>query len=295
MDHLRPDLLPVLEKTNKDRINHILNEKWIGYPRAKMILEKLDDLLDHPSTHRMPNILLVGDTNNGKTVIVNRFEKKYPSTISDEEEGVKVPVLLIQAPPVPDEKRFYNDILTKLFVPFRINDRVEKKQQQVLHILKHVELKILLIDEIHHILAGTLSRQRVFLNVLKFLSNELQISIVGVGIRDAFHAIQSDPQLSNRFETVLLPTWQMDEEYLRLLSSFESITPLKKASSLTESELATKILSMSEGVLGEVSTIIKKSAIQAIRSGEEKITKKILDTLDYRSPSQRKTLHHKKI
>jgi hypothetical protein len=49
------------------------------------------------------------------------------------------------------------------------------------------------------VLAGPLLRQRQFLNVIKHLGNELQIPIVAAGTQDAFNAIQTDPQLANRF------------------------------------------------------------------------------------------------
>ena len=292
MKHLKEELNPILELTEKDRIAHIMNEKWIGYPRAKNILNRLEELFEHPIIHRMPNLLLVGDTNNGKTVIVNRFEKQHQSYLTENETSLVIPVMLIQAPPIPDEKRFYNAILDKLAVPYRINDRVERKEKQAMHILKNVQLKVLIIDEIHHVLAGSTAKQRVFLNVIKYLANELRISIVGVGTRDALYAFQSDPQLSNRFEPLLLPKWHMNEEYIRLLSSFESIMPLKKPSNLTEQVLATKILAMSEGVLGEITNIIKKASVAAIKNGDEKITKSTLESIDWKSPSERKSFKY---
>src|SRR2546423_1765777 len=67
--------------------------------------------------------------------------------------------------------------------------------------------RMLIIDEIHHVLAGSLLQQHNFLNTIKHLSNELQIPIVGVGTREAFNALQTDPQLANRFEPVFLPRW----------------------------------------------------------------------------------------
>ena len=69
---------------------------------------------------------------------------------------------------------------------------------------------MLIIDEIHHILAGNLNRQKGFLNVIKYLGNELEIPVVGVGTRDAYRAIQTDPQLANRFEPAVLPRWELD-------------------------------------------------------------------------------------
>ena len=62
-------------------------------------------------------------------------------------------------------------------------------------------------------------KQRHFLNVIKYLGNELQIPIVAVGTHDAFNAVQSDPQLSNRFEPALLRRWTLTDDYLRLLAS----------------------------------------------------------------------------
>ena len=58
--------------------------------------------------------------------------------------------------------------------------------------------KFFIIDEIHNILAGSTHKQREFLNILRFLGNELQLPIVGVGIKDAYLAIRSDDQLENR-------------------------------------------------------------------------------------------------
>lgn len=106
---------------------------------------------------------------------------------------------------------------------------------------------MLIIDEIQHVLAGSLNRQRTFLNVLKYMGNELQVPIVAVGIKDAFRAIQTDPQLANRFEPVWLPRWQMDTDFKRLLVSFERMLPLRQASELHNPELANRLLGMSEG------------------------------------------------
>jgi hypothetical protein len=80
------------------------------------------------------------------------------------------------------------------------------------------------------VLAGRLLKQRQFLNVIKHLGNELQIPIVAAGTQDAFNAIQTDPQLANRFETAGLRRWTMGEDYLRLLASFEVALPLEQRS-----------------------------------------------------------------
>ena len=294
MTHLHTKVIEfVNNSTDEERILSTKKFKWIGYTQAKKILDKLDDLKNYPTNLRMPNLLLVGDSNNGKTAILDRFNRKNLSYVNETTGHFTVPVLYIQAPPEPDEKRFYNAILESLFAPYKSSEKLETRERRVIHLLQKVNLKLLIIDEIHHMLAGTMAKQRSFLNVLKHLSNELKISIVCAGTKDAFNAIQTDPQLANRFEPRVLKKWTNDEEYLRLLASFENIMPLKKASNLIEGGIATKILYQSEGLIGEIAKIIELSTSLAIESKIEKITKNIIDNIEYVRPSDRRKMIYK--
>jgi Bacterial TniB protein len=81
-------------------------------------------------------------------------------------------------------------------------------------------------------MAGNSLRQNWFLNVIKYLGNELKLPIVAVGTQDAFNALSTDPQLANRFEPAVLPRWHYDREFLRLLMSFEQVLPLRNESRL---------------------------------------------------------------
>lgn len=291
MKHLHPKTEEFINSsTDSERINHLRKPRWIGYTGAKKVHNKLDELRNYPTNLRMPNLLLVGDSNNGKTAMLNRFAMMNPSFVEEETQELFLPVLMIQAPPEPDEKRFYNTILDSLHSPYKISEKAELRQQRVIHLLQKLKVKLLIIDEIHHLLAGTMSKQRLFLNVIKYLSNELKISLVCAGTREAFNAIQTDPQLANRFEPRVLSKWRNDEEYLRLLTSFERILPLKKPSYLIESSISSIILSKSEGLLGEVSKILELSAILAIESGVETISKNIIENIDYTPPSDRKKM-----
>lgn len=288
LEHLSKTALESLDLSNKDRIEKIKQDRWIGYPQARFILDKLEDLLYYPPRHRMPCLLIIGDTNNGKTMIIRRFLHLYPPNPNVEGDASIAPVMIVQAPPVPDESRFYSNILNGLFAAYRENDRPARKYSQVIRLLKAIKLRMLVIDEIHDILAGSTRKQQEFLNVIKNLSNELMIPIIGVGTRDALRALQTDDQLSNRFEPVTLPRWTMDQDYLRLLASFEKVLPLKKPSSLTQDHIAQKLLVMSEGFIGELSRILTKAAINAIENNTEQINIKILDAIQWVKPSERR-------
>jgi len=79
----------------------------------------------------------------------------------------------------------------------------------------------------------------------------------------------------------------MSKEYRQLLLSFERVLPLKKPSDLHDPLLAAKILSMSEGTIGELSALLNAAAVHAIGGGIEQITADVLNACDYVSPSDR--------
>lgn len=278
----------VINSSDKERIHFTQNFSWIGYTQSINVFKKLDDLKNYPKIYRMPNLLLIGESNNGKTAILRKYSERNEAYVRESDSQIINPVIYVQAPPEPDEKRFYNIILDNLFAPSKTTEKIDSRQQRVIHLLKRMETKVLMIDEIHHVLAGSTRKQRSFLNVIKFLSNELQIPIVCAGTKDAFNAIQTDPQLSNRFEPKILPRWTNDLEYKRLLLSFEKILPLKKESMLIENSIADNILNKSDGLIGEISKILELSCIQAIETGKERIDNHIINSIDYIPPAKRR-------
>jgi hypothetical protein len=177
MQHLNPQALAVINLSKEERINSVRSPVWIGYTKANQVLQKMDIFLNYPKKDRMPNLLLVGDTNNGKTTIITRFQQKHPSIIDDESGKMELPVFLVQAPPVPDENRFVNAILEKLFAPYKERERPDKKLFQAINIFKRLKTRLIILDEIHNIIAGSTTKQRQFLNALKYLCNELKVSI----------------------------------------------------------------------------------------------------------------------
>ena len=287
LEGLLPSAHAALELPDADRILFLRQPRWIGYGRTKSILARFEQLLHHPRTERMPNLLLVGETNNGKTTLVERFARLHPRVDREAEEHAIVPVVLVQAPPVPEEGRFYNAVLESLGAPYRASATASVRQVQVLRLLKEVQSKMLIIDELHHLLAGSAVRQRQFLNVLKYLGNELRIPMVGVGTAEAIRAVASDPQLANRFEPVALRRWELNEEFFRLLASFERLLPLRKPSSLTDARVAGKLMAMCEGTIGELQRLLAAAVEEAIVAGHERIDLDVLAGLEWRVPSER--------
>jgi hypothetical protein len=100
--------------TRDERIAKIRGSRWIRYARAEQIAANLDKLLRLPKMHRMPNLLIVGETNNGKTALTRRFVQQHLPKLGDYRTPSRLPLITLQAPPVPDERRFDQAILTQI-------------------------------------------------------------------------------------------------------------------------------------------------------------------------------------
>lgn len=286
--HLGKVALKQVDLPDDQRIIAIRTGAWIPYPRARQILDRMEELLEYPRIDRMPNMLIVGSSNNGKSKILRHFEGLHKPDPNPEGEYSIVPVIYIEAPKKPDTNDFYNRILEAVWQPYTIRARDAEKEREVIKILRSIQLKVLMIDEIQHIIAGGQVKQREFRNGLKSLGNELRISIICAGVDEAFNAFNTDPQLSNRFEPEFLPKWKMDNEYGDLLESFERGIPLRKPSHLRDPAIAQKVLWMSEGIIGEIHEVLKRAAVQAIKSKSEQITLDIIENIRWTMPSKRK-------
>lgn len=283
--HLLPTVGPIAEESAEARIRRIRTDRWISYTRAEAALAVLQDLLSFPQRTRMPNLLLVGATNNGKTMIVEKFKRGYPR--QDPEPGsdgvANIAVVKMQMPPAPDERRFFSAIMESLGVPYATGEA-----GTTVRLMRAVGARMLVIDELHNILSGSRDRQRRLLNALRWIGNELQIPLVGVGTAEALQAIRSDDQLVNRFEPFPLPLWTDNDAYRRLLATLEAVLPLRRPSGLARSKLASKILSISEGVLGEIIAIVTRAAVMAVQTGAEAISVKLIDQAGFVPPSERR-------
>lgn len=291
--HLAEGAAMIAESDNQIRKDFIRQPRWVGYPQAQKILDRLEGILNGPRVDRMECMLIVGETNNGKSRIIRHFMEKHPPRDKENGGGSEHAVLMIQAPPVPDEKRLYASILSRLGSPVTGYQSTGLQYLAVEKVLRGVNLKMLIIDEIQHLISGSTNKHRECLTALKFLSNDLQISLVGAGIRTAHYALANfDPQLENRFKPILLPRWNYGEELARLLMSFEKLLPLRRPSNLAEPKVARAIADLCDGKIGEIWTLLGLAAIEAIESEKECIDLSVLKRVESIAPTHRKALLH---
>jgi Cdc6-like AAA superfamily ATPase len=147
-----------------ERIEWIRQDRWIHYARADQVLARLTDLLTYPPRDRMPCLLLFGATGMGKTRIVHKFLREHRSSFDDRSGRTRLPVAVVQLPPTPTERHFYEELLISMGAVFPLQQSVSTLRHRTRALARQLEVRMLIIDEIHAMLAGTYREQRVLLN-----------------------------------------------------------------------------------------------------------------------------------
>jgi len=271
LQHLQPAFRHYAMLSSEERASWIRQDRWIGYPRADQILKRLQELLSYPPRDRMPCLLLFGATGMGKTRIVQKFLRDNRSSFDEITGTTRVPVAAIQMPPTPWERDFYEELLIGLgtVLPAGMSSTALRHRSRTA--ARQLEVRMLIIDEIHSMLAGTFREQRIFLNSIRFLANDLRLPLACVETHEAKQALMTDQQLADRFEACELPAWQDDAAFAQLLASFASVLPLRRPSELRDPKLQKRIFSLTEGVMVRVCRLLEEAALRGIETGRERI------------------------
>ena len=279
LDHLQAPSRVLAELSAQERIAWIRQDRWIQYPRAQRILEQLADLVDYPPRDRMPCLVIFGSTGMGKTRVVQKFLRDNRAHFDRRLGRTRTPVVSIQMPPTPSERDLYEEILSAMGGVFSHGTSVTILRHRIRTLARQLEVRMLIIDEIHSLLAGTFREQRVILNAIRFLANDLRIPLVCLGTEEANQALMTTSSWRTASRPQSCPPEENDASFEQLLLSFDrfAILPLRLPSELRDPKIHQRILSLTEGVLGRICKLIETAAIEAIRSGEGGIALALLN------------------
>ena len=116
--HLHESRRALADRDNEHRLREVQRSAWINYPAASKALDKLTRRFNYSRTLRMHNLLIVGESNNGKTWILDRFRRLNPP-IEEGEHKSLLPVVIFEPPSEPNESRFFDHLLAALHTHVR--------------------------------------------------------------------------------------------------------------------------------------------------------------------------------
>lgn len=273
-----------------------IDNMWVPYPAADRVVAYMEHLIATPDRCKMATLLVTSEANNGKTAVVERFrERPLRPFFEPLAEGAGL-VLYVYAPPTPNNpQRFLDDILLfALGEHFIQKEAVDHKIDRIVRGFERAGTKILVIDDIHHVLLGSLKKQKAFFEMVYKLKQQLGFGLVLVGMPSAVTLLGLGNGGLEGYEIkhLDLPLWHYGKTFFSFLEGTQKTIPLE-ASNLTEKNIATEIFQLSEGLIGEIITIIKEATITAIMNSSERITLREIQESDYISPAASRAIVEK--
>lgn len=272
--HLDPAYRKFAALPDEERIAWIRADRWIGFDQAGLALARLENLLTYPPRDRMPCLLIYGDTGMGKTKIVRKFERAHPPKFCQVTGVDHRPIVVAQVPSEPIERDLYRELLSSMGAPAMSGGTLAREKDVCRSLLRTVGAKMIILDEVNGMLAGTFRQQRVFLNAIRFLANDLRIPLVCAGTDLARQALLTDAQLAERFEAFHLKPWKNDAVFAGLLKSLGHILPLREPSDLTGTATRARVHALTSGVTARIFRLIETAAEAAVHSGRERLDAK---------------------
>lgn len=272
--HLDPAYRKFAALPDDERIAWIRADRWIGFDQAGLALARLENLLTYPARDRMPCLLIYGDTGMGKTKIVRKFERAHPPKFCQVTGVDRRPVVVAQVPSEPLERDLYRELLSSMGAPAMAGGTLAREKDVCRALLRTVGAKMIILDEVNGMLAGTYRQQRIFLNAIRFLANDLRIPLVCAGTDLARQALLTDAQLAERFEAFHLKPWKNDAAFAGLLKSLGHILPLREPSDLTGPATRARVHALTSGVTARIFRLIETAAEAAVHSGRERLDAK---------------------
>lgn len=272
--HLDPAYRKFAGLSDDERIAWIRADRWIGFDQAGLALARLENLLTYPARDRMPCLLIYGDTGMGKTKIVRKFERAHPPKFCQVTGVDRRPVVVAQVPSEPLERDLYRELLSSMGAPAMAGGTLAREKDVCRALLRTIGAKMIILDEVNGMLAGTYRQQRIFLNAIRFLANDLRVPLVCAGTDLARQALLTDGQLAERFEALHLKPWKNDAAFAGLLKSLGHILPLREPSDLTGPATRSRVHALTSGVTARIFRLIETAAEAAVHSGRERLDAK---------------------
>ena len=278
--HLHASVRTLAHADDATRLQAIRSKRWITHHPAARVLARLGDAFEQPPSDRMENLLLLAESGMGKTMLLRKFQRDHAMPF-DAGTGVqRLPVVLILMPEDPTEEAFYVQVLKAIGAPVSLPSRRNRisTRETAFRLLRELGTRMLMIDEVNSILVGSARQQRYFLQILRFLSNELQVALVCAGVPEARFALLADPQLRSRFAQIAVEPWSPGPELAAFVALLVQGLPLRQPSPIDSGKLRRLLVERSGGITLSMCRALERAAAAAVQSGRELIDLAGLET-----------------
>jgi hypothetical protein len=278
--HLDASARALIEDTDEERIRYIQQDRFIPYGAVLTILELLEGFVNRPVSIRPPCLALVGDSGCGKSTLMEELERRH----SDPANPTTRKVILCTMDPLPELRVSQRALLTALGVPPTLSlyrPRVDG-DDLIGRSLQELGTRLVVFDETLHMANLRARSLTLQWDWIKWVSTANRVSVVCTGIPGFEQTIREEAQLETRFNIIRMPRWGIGPTFEQFLTSFGRSLPLRRPSGLGAVRMQEAILRESgikqpiAGITQGIKQVIEHAAIEAIRTGVERVTLSLL-------------------
>jgi len=244
----------------------------VTYPTATRILECFHDLVGESNPLRSQGALLIGDPDNGKTIILRMLQRDLGVMLPPPDSPNHISSIYIQAPVGASRRDLFQSLAEELGIPLSDRSSADRVRAQCIRGIKERGVKVLLVDELHNLISGPDFRRRIILDDFKTISNAVGIPLICAGTMRAYTVIETDDQYLSRLRALLLPRWDLGREYLGLLKCLEREMGVA-AGTFCSHEHSHILWQLSKGLIGRTVRILNGCLKEAIRDGADSIAR----------------------
>ena len=265
--HLAKEVRVVAALSDDQRRRYLEQDFYVDFASMRAIRQQLNQLPGLPPARKPRSFIIVGESQMGKSTVLEEFERDHHGGDNEDGEFARVPVLRVQFAE-DGGKGLWNELSGALNVVVPATAPWTRHKKEVLKTIVNVDVKVFVVDEMANMMSYAKNTQDIALNGIKYLMNHHKRPIVLGATPEVYQVIKVDPQIRNRFKLLILRRLEPDEEMAEFLRNWEKCLPLRKASNLDGEEMMKAIHKITLGLVGDIVEALKMAAKYAIGNGE---------------------------
>ena len=246
-------------------------------------------LLNRHAISARCGLILSGAAGTGKTTAITQLGKTHEATDRARHPGrERIPVIYVTVPPAATPRMLAMEFARFLGLPIPARANMTDIIEAVCGVAIDTSVSMVLVDEIHNMQLATRSGAD-----LKYLSERIPATFVYAGIdlerQGLFSGIRGS-QIAGRFTLIPTLPFPLADEWRGLVATIEDALRLRRHQAGTLTGLDRYLHQRTGGMIGSLSHLIRGASVEAIQSGSEQITRKLLDTIGIDHAAQQESV-----
>lgn len=240
-------------------------------------------LLNRHAISARRGLIVSGAAGTGKTTAITLLGKTHETKDRQQHPGLdRIPAVYVTVPPAATPRMLAVEFARFLGIPILPRANITDVIEAICWVMTEMRTTLVCVDEIHNLSLSTRSGAEVS-DTLKYFSERIGATFVfaGINVEDAglFTGIRGE-QIAGRFALIPAAAFPRGAEWNSVVATLETALRLHDHKPGVLAGLEHHLHDRTHGMIGSLSHLIRGAAVEAIMSGTEKITRKLLDAVD---------------